>query len=168
MALRITTPLAFAVSLVAGAAFAQQPQLPPGEGRDIVATACTQCHTFQFPTTLREGPAGWRFHVQDMVIRGAQLNAAEVEILVDYLANNFAPGMNLPPAIPVNLPEGAGKQLVEQSCIACHDLQKVGNERLGRKDWDRVMAHMIELGAPLSPETSKIILGYLQEKFPGK
>jgi mono/diheme cytochrome c family protein len=164
---RLSTFVALAI-LVATPAMAQQPQLPPGEGRDIVAVACTQCHTLAFPTSLREGPAGWRFHVQDMVLRGAQISNSEVETVVNYLASNFAPGMNLPPPTQVALPDGDGKQIVEQRCVACHDLQRVGTQRLGRKDWDRVVGHMVDIGAPLSADEAKTVTAYLQAKFSGK
>ncbi len=157
--------LAFAA---ATPALAQQPQWPPGEGREIVSVACVQCHQPTIIMTLREGPTGWRFHVHDMILRGAQIKNAEVETVVNYLASNFAPGVNLPPATAVTLPEGEGKQLVEQRCVACHDLQKVGTERLGRKDWDRVVGHMLDIGAPMTPDEAKTITAYLREKLPGK
>jgi mono/diheme cytochrome c family protein len=157
------------IALAAAPVLAQQVQLPAGEGRDIVATACTQCHALNFPTGLREGPAGWRFHVQDMVIRGAQIKNSEVDTVVNYLASNFAPGVNIPaPTTQVSLPEGEGKQLVEQRCAACHELARVGNARLARRDWDRVMAKMVALGAPLTDDEAKTALAYLQRNFSPK
>jgi len=47
--------------------------LPPGEGRDLVATACSQCHTLNVIMAGRDGPVGWKKHVYNMVLRGAQL-----------------------------------------------------------------------------------------------
>jgi mono/diheme cytochrome c family protein len=165
---RPSLSIALVASAVATGALAQQPQWPPGEGREIVSVACVQCHQPTIIMTLREGPAGWRFHVHDMILRGAQIKNSEVETVVNYLASNFAPGVNLPAAAPVTLPEGAGKQLVEQRCVACHDLQRVGTERLGRKDWDRVVGHMLDIGAPMTPDEAKTITAYLREKLPGK
>lgn len=65
-------------------AFAQAPDaLPPGEGRDIVAVACSQCHPITILRSLREGDQGWRQHINKMVLRGAQLTAAETDLVVD-------------------------------------------------------------------------------------
>ncbi len=164
-----------ALALVCSTLFAAAPvvaqqavELPPGDGRDIVAIACTQCHALNFPTTLREGPAGWRFHVEDMVLRGAQIKPSEIETVVNYLASNFAPGVNLPPARPVSLPDGDGKRLVEQRCSQCHDLQKIGDPRLGRGDWDRVVAKMVSIGAPLTDDEAKTVVAYLQANRPAR
>src|SRR5205085_12057935 len=67
--------------------------LPQGEGRDLVAVACTQCHALAPIIAGREGTAGWRRHVHNMVLRGAQLNASEAETVIRYLSTNFGPGM---------------------------------------------------------------------------
>jgi len=92
------------------------PALPAGEGRDIVAVACTQCHTLAPLIGMRDGPVGWKRHVYNMVIRGAQLTPRDVEVVLQYLNSNFGPGQSLPPAKPVTLAAGAGKELVETRC----------------------------------------------------
>ena len=69
-----------------------QGALPQGEGRDIVAVACTQCHALTPILTGREGTAGWRKHVHNMVLRGAQLSPSEAETVIRYLTANFGPG----------------------------------------------------------------------------
>src|SRR5262249_58840057 len=51
--------------------------LPPGEGRDLVATACSQCHTLNVIMAGRDGPVGWKKHVYNMVLRGPQLTPRE-------------------------------------------------------------------------------------------
>jgi cytochrome c5 len=62
------------VSLVfAGGPAPAQTPLPQGEGRDLVAVACTQCHALTPIVSPRNGPAGWRHFVYSMVLRGAQL-----------------------------------------------------------------------------------------------
>ncbi len=66
---------AFAIAL-AGPAHAQVPAggLPPGDGREALTKAGTQCHNLSVIVAMREGTAGWRRHVYNMVLRGAQLN----------------------------------------------------------------------------------------------
>src|SRR5581483_12203142 len=82
--------------------------LPAGEGRDIVAVACTQCHALTPLLQMRDGPIGWKRHVYNMVLRGAQLTPHDVDTVLNYLNTNFGPGQSLPPAKPVTLAPGAG------------------------------------------------------------
>src|SRR5262245_11350550 len=111
---------AAALTLIATTPANAQGALPQGEGRDIVAVACTQCHALAPILAGREGPAGWKRHVHNMVLRGAQLTPSEADTVIRYLAANFGPG-NAPPAkVALTLPAGAGKDLVEARCAACH------------------------------------------------
>src|SRR3954463_11313228 len=109
-----------AASVAATSVRAQNaPALPAGEGRDIVAVACTQCHALTPLTGMRDGPNGWKRHVYNMVIRGAQLTPRDVDTVLTYLNTNFGPGQSLPPAKPVTLPAGAGKEQGEARCPPC-------------------------------------------------
>ena len=107
---------AFTVILaLAGAPARALPPPPEGEGRDIVAVACTQCHAPSAYTQLREGSQAWRFRVYDMILRGAQIEPADIDKVVSYLATSFGPGMpfSTQPPVAVTLPDGPGKELVE-------------------------------------------------------
>src|SRR5215467_11322988 len=106
-----------------------QGALPPGEGRDLMATACSQCHPLNVIRSMREGAEGWKRHVYNMVTRGAQLNGREADMVVAYLATNFGPTTQAASATPVVLPSGPGKDLVEARCTACHDLERVASAR---------------------------------------
>src|SRR5262249_19222611 len=53
------------------------PTLPQGDGRDLAAVACSQCHTLAVLMAGRDGPVGWKNHVYNMVLRGAQLTPRE-------------------------------------------------------------------------------------------
>ena len=66
--------------------------LPPGDGRDLVATACTQCHALTVILAMRDGPIGWKRHVHHMVMRGAQLNAARGRDGARLSRREFRPG----------------------------------------------------------------------------
>ena len=78
----------------AGSAHAQVAAggLPPGDGRDALVIACTQCHSLSVIVAMREGTSGWKRHVYNMVLRGAQLNSREADAVIAYLAANFGPG----------------------------------------------------------------------------
>src|SRR5262249_2331345 len=139
--------------------------LPEGEGRALVAVACTQCHALTPIITGRDGANGWRRHVHNMVIRGAQLNAAEVETVVQYLAANFGPGVRLPDPVKIALPDGAGKDLVETRCVVCHDLQRVAVVKRLKRDWPGVVDNMVMRGATATPEEARTIAAYLIAHF---
>jgi mono/diheme cytochrome c family protein len=143
--------------------------LPKGDGAALLATACSQCHGLSTITAMRDGAAGWHTHVSNMVLRGAQLTAPEIETLVQYLATNFGPGT--PPAAsatkatPVVLPDGPGKELVETRCAACHDLERVVSVKRGKEEWHVIVASMVARGAPATPEEAQEITAYLTEKL---
>ncbi len=151
----------------AAPALAQSPpQWPPGAGSEIVSVACVQCHTPNIIMGMRKSSAGWRAHVYDMFIRGAQVRDDEVDTVVDYLATNFGPGVNVPKFEIAALPEGDGRELVQQRCgTACHDLTRVTVPRHGRNDWNTVVARMLEIGAPMTPDEGKTISAYLGKNF---
>src|SRR5579863_2568151 len=139
--------------------------LPPGDGRDLVAVACSQCHYLGTIAKIRNGAPGWRMYVNNMVLRGAQLTPAEIDKVVDYLSLNLGPGANLPPAKPVTLPDGAGKTLVETRCALCHDLERVATVKRSRAQWPAIVANMVASGATATPEEAKTIGDYLAANF---
>ena len=139
--------------------------LPSGDGREIVAVACSQCHYLGTIAKIRDGAAGWRTYVSNMVLRGAQLTPAEVDKVVSYLSTNLGPGINLPPQRPVTLPDGAGKQLVQTRCALCHDLERVAEVKRKKEDWAPIVANMVAWGAPATPDEAKTITDYLAANF---
>jgi len=139
--------------------------LPPGDGHDLVSVACSQCHVLTTIAKIRDGAPGWRLHVNNMVLRGAQLTPAEVDKVVDYLALNLGPGINLPPAKAVTLPAGDAKQLVETRCGLCHDLERVVTAPRRKADWPVIVANMVEQGAPVTADEAKAIGTYLAANF---
>jgi mono/diheme cytochrome c family protein len=156
---------AAALALVATMPVNAQGQLPQGEGRDLVAVACTQCHALAPILAGREGPAGWKRHVHNMVLRGAQLTPSEADTVIGYLAANFGPGNAPPPKVAVTLPAGAGKELVEARCAACHDLERVAIVKRPRQHWPAIVANMVARGAAATPEEAHTIAAYLAAQF---
>ena len=72
------------------------PALPPGEGRELVASVCTGCHTLNTIVQIRDGAPGWRQFVNYMIMKGAQVSVHDTDVIVAYLTTNFGP--NSPPA----------------------------------------------------------------------
>ena len=157
---------AFAVAyLVTGAAAQAQTAspLPQGEGRELVATACTQCHALTPIVSVREGEAGWRRHVYNMVLRGAPLRPSEAESVINYLTVHFGPAAQT--IGNVALPNGPGKELVETRCSACHDLERVAAVKRNKQDWPALVANMVGRGAVATPDEVQIIAAYLATNF---
>jgi mono/diheme cytochrome c family protein len=158
--------LALAAGMTAAPAWAQNaPALPPGEGRDIVAVACSQCHTLTPLAGMRDGPVGWKRHVYNMVLRGAQLPPKDVETVLNYLNTNFGPGQSLPPAKPVTLAPGAGKELVETRCTLCHDLERVTAAKRQKGAWPGIVANMFDRFGLSAPDDAKAIATYLAANY---
>ena len=80
----------FIAVLLPFAATAQN--LPEGPGRDILFTACTVCHGLENITQPHKSftEEEWEFYVYDMVARGAPMNEDEIEMVKQYLVENFA------------------------------------------------------------------------------
>jgi mono/diheme cytochrome c family protein len=142
-----------------------QGPLPQGEGRDLVAVACTQCHALAPILAGREGPAGWKRHVHNMVLRGAQLTSAEADTVIRYLAAHFGPGTAPPGKVAITLPAGPGKELVETRCAACHDIERVAVIKRPRQHWPAIVANMVARGAVATPEEAGTIATYLAAQF---
>lgn len=162
--------MAVSAALATAPAAAQQQQhkaaLPPGEGRAIVAVACTQCHTASAFTALREDANAWRYQVYDMVLRGAQIGPGNIDTVVNYLAVNFGPGIDVPaPGREVTLPDGPGKDLVEKNCVLCHGLDRVAAAKRSPAGWSGVLKRMEFYGAPLSGKDEQTITAYLESRF---
>ncbi|HTV29938.1 MAG TPA: hypothetical protein VMF32_19385, partial [Xanthobacteraceae bacterium] len=162
----LSSLFALAIVCAASPGYSQNANpLPPGDGRDLVSVACSQCHYLGTIAKIRDGAAGWRVYVNNMVLRGAQLTPAEVDKVVDYLAVNLGPGANLPPAKQVTLPDGHGKELVETHCALCHDLDRIATTKRRKQDWPAIVNNMVAWGAPASPEEAKTITDYLATNF---
>ena len=162
----ILSGIVAASALAAAPALAQPANaLPPGDGRDLVAAACTQCHTLTVILAMRDGPIGWKRHVHHMVLRGAQLNAREADTVLAYFDANFGPGQRMPPAKPVALPAGPGRELVETRCTLCHDLERVTAAKREKREWDSVVANMLERFGLSAPDEARAISAYLAAQY---
>jgi cytochrome c5 len=152
-----------ALVLVASAPLHAQTALPAGEGRDLVATACSQCHTLSVIMSVRDGPVGWKRHVYNMVLRGTQLTPREADTVIQYLVANFGPGAPAPG--PVTLPNAPGKDLVETRCAVCHDLERVTIVKRQKRDWETIVGNMYERWGVSAPDEVQAIAAYLVAQF---
>jgi competence protein ComEA len=71
------------------------PAAAQDSGKTLLERACTKCHELTATLKQRNTRAGWSAVVDDMVARGAELSDAEIEKIIDYLAGNFGPKVNV-------------------------------------------------------------------------
>jgi len=66
-------------------------ELPTGPGRDVMLRACVDCHDLGGLNLFADffSRAQWHELVTTMVTHGAELSASEVELVADYLGENF-------------------------------------------------------------------------------
>src|SRR5262245_10553119 len=84
-------------------------ELPEGQGKVILETACASCHGLD-KVAEKAGLTrdNWRKLAQDMVQLGADLKDEQVDILADYLAVSF----------------GEGRRILDTACTTCHTLDE--------------------------------------------
>jgi cytochrome c5 len=143
-----------------GAAQNAQPTLPEGEGKTILETACTVCHSLKEVTKFQGYYAreNWRDIVRTMMAGGAQLKDAQVPVLVDYLTKTF----------PKNFPDGEGRNILETACSGCHAVSDVRrfDGYYTKDDWQDLVRSMIANGASLKDAQVTVLVDYLAEVFP--
>ena len=124
-------------------------------GEQIVNGACTSaCHDARAIDTQALDEAGWTKEVKAMIEKGAEVKAADVPVLVDYLTRYHGP-----------LPDGPGKEVVLNICTQCHDLRRVRRERLSAEGWAEILQTMLNEGAPLTDKDFETVLRYLARNF---
>lgn len=74
--------------------------LPPGQGKELAAQRCSNCHTLERTVQLRKAQDGWEAIVYDMIGRGAPIFLDEAKEIIIYFSDVFGP--DSPPYIDVN------------------------------------------------------------------
>jgi mono/diheme cytochrome c family protein len=64
-----------------------------------------------------------------------------------------------------SLPAGAGRSLVLESCVQCHDLRAIVVQRKSEPAWRRSVNEMIWRGAALKPGEADVVTRYLATSF---
>ena len=63
------------------------------------------------------------------------------------------------------LPEGAGKKLLEDRCGACHSLEPVLSRKSNHDEWQRLVVKMVGYGAQLDDKEVEVAVDYLTKYF---
>ena len=70
------------------------------------------------------------------------------------------------PILHFSFPDAPEKRLVEQHCVACHDLSRIQNAGGTRSGWTKRLSRMIARGAKLPLQDVPAVAEYLARKFP--
>ena len=71
------------------------PAAAQDEGKALMERACTKCHALTSTLKQRNTRAAWSAIVDDMIARGAEATDTEIDAIIDYLAKNFGPKVNV-------------------------------------------------------------------------
>jgi hypothetical protein len=105
------------------------------EDRALLEKACSKCHALDVITGQRNHRERWSLIVDDMVARGAELTDAEIEKLIEYLAKNLGPKVNVNKAnakdlaTALELPEAAAVAIVQYRETTNQPLHEAGSQR---------------------------------------
>ena len=146
----MAVPIVFAVATIGAAGGAQDDE----RGERLMNASCLGCHDLRPIQTQALDAAGWKTVLDAEIGRGAKIAAADVPVLVDYLAANHGP-----------LPDGAGKPILLNTCTLCHDLKRVRLHHATAEEWASTLQAMLNEGAPLSDEEFPVLLRYLATNF---
>lgn len=74
------------------------------------------------------------------------------------------PGASQTP-VPPAVPAGPGRDLIERSCVNCHDIYMIVGTRRAPRDWAQIVNRMADRGAEVTPEELQVIEEYLVANF---
>lgn len=144
-------------------ATAAQQDLPPGKGVELANAKCVTCHEADLIVAQRLSKQGWTREVEKMIRWGAAVNDAEKAILVDYFSEHFAP-RKAAPAVAVTSAD-RGKQVFENKCLLCHEVDLVEQQRLGKPGWTREVEKMVRWGAIVTDAEKESLVDYLVKNY---
>jgi cytochrome c5 len=128
-------------------------QKPP-EGQLLVEKSCQGCHNMRRIDTAAKDAKGWQETIQVMIQEGAEVEDSAIPVMVQWLTREHGP-----------VPEGAGKQILLNTCTMCHNLNRIKNGRRSPEEWEETLLAMLNEGAPVSDEQLPVIHAYLSRHF---
>jgi hypothetical protein len=69
------------------------------------------------------------------------------------------------PIWAVDLPDGPGKQIIEEKCSSCHDAGRIAGQKKTKSDWQDTVGRMMDKGAGLSSDDYDKLVDYLAKNF---
>jgi hypothetical protein len=66
---------------------------------------------------------------------------------------------------PGEPPPGEGLDLIQRSCVSCHDIYTITTKRKSPQEWTQTVEAMADRGAEVTPDEMQIIEAYLAQNF---
>jgi hypothetical protein len=66
---------------------------------------------------------------------------------------------------PSDPPPGEGLDLIQRSCVSCHDIYMITTKRKTPQEWATIVGLMADRGADVTPEEMRVIEDYLSQNF---
>jgi cytochrome c5 len=143
----LTTAVGVTLLAIAVAATAQSEN--PGER--IMLQRCQGCHDLRVIQTSALNAEAWTKIIER---DGKEVSKDEAPVLVKFLVQNHGP-----------VPDGAGKDILLNTCTMCHDLGRIKTGRRSAEEWEETLNSMLNEGAPLSDDQFPVIHRYLSRNF---
>jgi len=80
-------------------------------------------------------------------------------------ASLFAMASLVAEAGPGAPPPGPGLDLIQRSCVNCHDIYMITTKRKTPREWAEIVGVMADRGAEVTPDELQVIESYLVENF---
>jgi cytochrome c5 len=154
--------LAVSVSFQRTQVSAAQQDLPDGKGVELARDKCVTCHEADLIIAQRLSKQGWTREVEKMIRWGAVVNDAEKETLVEYFSTHFPQRKT---AVVVTTNEARGKQIFEDKCLVCHEVDLTEAQRLTKQGWTREVDKMIRWGATVTDTEKEPLVEYLAKTY---
>jgi cytochrome c5 len=123
-------------------------------GERIMNAACQDCHSVRVIQVQAMDADGWTKRVSQEIEKGAKVSKEDVPTLVTYLVSAHGP-----------LPDGAGKEVLLNTCTQCHDLFRIKANRRSPEEWEETLISMLNEGAQLNDEEFARVHQYLSKNF---
>ena len=131
--------------------------MPEGQGKQVVASICSGCHTLENVVTQRKSSEEWEEKVNEMISRGAQIFPEEIDNIVSYLGEHY--GGQVASATP----QSAAEELFTNKCFQCHGEGMWSDLRQDRRGWEGTLFRMVGRGALWTEEEINTMADYLVE-----
>ena len=87
-----------------------QLNMPDGPGKDILQSACTECHNLQMAVGTGYNREEWGLTLERMITAGAKMTPDQIPVVTDYLLKNLAgegpkPAVIVPGSVTVSFKE---------------------------------------------------------------
>jgi mono/diheme cytochrome c family protein len=134
------------------------------DGQALLQERCTTCHGLGGVERAKKTEEEWKATVERMVGKGAELDEAEQELLIKYLAETYPKAAKVPPTeAPATLD---GQSLLQDRCTVCHGLGGVERAKKTEEEWKATVERMVGKGAELDEAEQELLIKYLAEMYP--